>query len=270
MKLFFRKLGKGDPIIILHGLYGSSDNWYSAGRILAEKHTVYTVDQRNHGNSPHHPEHNYRVLSEDLKEFILEHSIGKPVILGHSMGGKAALAFGVKYPEMVKKMIVVDISPMGYSYQSVSSESTSHERIIRALQSIDPERLSSREEADRLMQKTIAPAGIRQFLLKNLKCCVDRKYFWALNIQALASNLPDIFSGIIPESLPGNIGIPQFPLLFIKGEYSVHIRKKDEEAIRYYFPWAEILMIPEAGHWVHVEQPDAFISAVRSFIGDTV
>jgi esterase len=263
MRLFFRKSGSGDPIVILHGLYGSSDNWHSISRKLAEEFTVYTVDQRNHGQSPHHPEHNYEVLGEDLKAFILEQALDKPIILGHSMGGKTALAFGMKYPEMVKKMIVVDISPLGYSYKAYSAESSSHERIIYALQSIDPALLASREEADAILQKTIAPAAIRQFLLKNLKRSTEG-FYWALNIQALAENLPAIYSGILPENM--NVALPQFPLIFIKGEYSVYIRKKDEEAIHQYFPWAEIEVIPEAGHWVHAEQPEAFLHAVRNFI----
>jgi esterase len=264
MKLFFRKSGSGDPIIILHGLYGSSDNWHSIGRKLADDFSVYLIDQRNHGHSPHHPEHNYEVLREDLKAFILEQAISNPVILGHSMGGKTALAFGLKYPEMVRKMIVVDISPLGYSPQALSAESSNHERIIHALQSINPEQLTSREEADVMLQKTIAPATIRQFLLKNLKRSAEGKYFWALNLHTLAENLPAIYAGIIPESMPG--GIPQFPLLFIKGEYSRYIRRSDEEAIRLYFPWAQIEVIPGAGHWVHAEQPEAFLRAVLSFI----
>lgn len=264
MKLFFRKSGSGDPIIILHGLYGSSDNWHSIGRKLAEEFTVYMIDHRNHGQSPHHPEHNYEVLGEDLKTFLLDQAVSKPVIIGHSMGGKTALAFGLNYPEMVKKIIVVDISPLGYPYQAFSAESSSHERIIQALQSIDPAQLASREEADAMLQKTIAPASIRQFLLKNLKRSREGKFFWALNIPALAENLPAIYAGIIPESMPG--GIPQFPLLFIKGEYSRYIRRSDEAAIRLYFPWAGIKVISGAGHWIHAEQPEAFLRTVRSFI----
>ena len=265
MELFFRKSGAGDPVIILHGLYGSSDNWHSIGRELATEHTVYLIDQRNHGASPHHPEHNYPALRDDLYEFMQKHGISKPIILGHSMGGKTALAFGLKYPEKVAKMIVVDISPLGYASHQNSPGSNIHERIISTLQTIRPDLLTSREEADRLLQKTIAPLAIRQFLLKNLKRSAEGKFFWSLNVDALAENMPAIFSGILPESTD-EIPIPRFPLLFIRGEFSTYIRSKDEEAIHQYFPWAGITMIPGAGHWVHAEQPEAFLKNIRNFI----
>jgi pimeloyl-ACP methyl ester carboxylesterase len=266
MELFCRKLGAGNPLIILHGLYGSSDNWYSIGREFAEKHTVYLVDQRNHGYSPSHPVHNYRVLKDDLHEFMTSHGITRSVIMGHSMGGKTAMAFGLEYPEMVEKMIVVDISPLGYEDGGNSPEITGHERIIRALQSIDPEIISTRAEADSLLRKYIAPPAIRQFLLKNLKRNKEGNFYWTLNIPAIAANLTDIFGSLIREDEYDPRGIVPFPMLFIKGEYSGYIRQRDEEAIRHYFPWAQIVTIPGAGHWIHAEQPAAFLQIASAFI----
>ena len=265
MELFFRKSGKGDPVVVLHGLYGSSDNWYSFARMLGTDYSVYLIDLRNHGNSPHHPEHNYHVMCEDLKEFLQSHGISKPVILGHSMGGKAALAFGIKYPDMVSKMIVIDISPLGYGRHHNSAENALHERIIRALLSINPDVLTTREEADKLLQKSIAPPAIRQFLLKNLKRDHEGKFYWGLNLQAIADNLPAIFDSVVPEVMGLHI-IPEFPLLFIKGEYSGYVKPSDEKAIHEYFPWAGIVKIPGAGHWVHAEQPEALLRAVLEFI----
>jgi esterase len=266
MELFFRKSGKGDPLIILHGLYGSSDNWYSIARELSANHTVYLIDQRNHGHSPHHADHNYDVMREDLHGFMQKHNLERAIIMGHSMGGKTALAFGIKYPEMIVKMIVVDISPLQYSSRSDSTESVTHERIIRSLLSVHPEQLSSRDEADRILLKTIAPPAIRQFLLKNLKRSADGSFYWAMNIQALADNLPAIFAGVIPGENSGEQVIQDFPLLFIKGEYSGYIRRRDEEAIRHTFPRAQLITIAGSGHWVHAEQPVAFLEAIRSFI----
>jgi pimeloyl-ACP methyl ester carboxylesterase len=266
MELFFRQLGSGAPIVILHGLYGSANNWYSIGRELATDHTVFLVDQRNHGNSPHHPEHNYDVLSNDLNEFVQKQHLNKSIIIGHSMGGKTALAFGLKFPERVEKMIVVDISPLGYESHKNSPEDTDHERIIRALQSMDPGLITSREDADKQLRHSISSQSVRQFLLKNLKRMPDGNFKWALNIQALAENRSAIFAGVIHEKETDPSGIPYFPLLFIKGEFSGYIRSRDEEAIHRYFPRAEFIVIPGTGHWVHAEQPGAFLKAVRNFI----
>jgi esterase len=266
MDLFFRQLGSGEPIIILHGLYGSADNWYSIGRELAAGHAVYLIDQRNHGKSPHHPEHNYDVLSHDLFEFMVRQHINKSVIMGHSMGGKTALAFGMRYPEMVDKMIIVDISPLGYDNQE-SSIDANHKSIILALQSIDPDLIISREDADKKLQPTLSTPYVRQFLLKNLKRTPDGKFRWALNIQALAENMPAILAGVISETKTDPRNIPQFPLLFLKGERSIYISTRDEEAIHHYFPWAGLEVIPGASHWVHADQPHAFVDAVNKFIG---
>ncbi len=266
MELFFRKSGTGDPFIVLHGLYGSSDNWYSVGHELARTFTVYLIDQRNHGNSPHHPEHTYPVLAEDIREFMQAHHIDRSIILGHSMGGKTALAFGLRYPERVTGMIVVDSSPLGYGDLPDSPERIVHERIIHALKSINPETLSSRGEADKLLQQTIAPPAIRQFLLKNLKRDRNGKFYWALNITALEENLPAIFAGVIPDNC-GNSGYDsRFPLLFIKGEYSGYIRSRDEAAIRQCFPGASLELIKGAGHWLHAEQPEALLKMVMAFV----
>jgi len=155
MELYFRKLGNGPPLIILHGLYGSSDNWYTIARSLAVHYEVFIPDQRNHGNSPHSHNHDYSVLSDDLNDFFLQHNLERAVILGHSMGGKTALAFGLKFPQKVDKMIVVDISPFGYDETS-APEVVSHERIMRSLMSLHPESLKSRKEADNILQKQIS------------------------------------------------------------------------------------------------------------------
>ncbi len=266
MHLFFRKLGiSGDPIVILHGLYGSSDNWYSIGRVLAQQYQVYLLDQRNHGNSPHHPEHNYPVMREDLEEFFNTQGLSQAIILGHSMGGKTAIAFGLEYPEKVIKMIVVDISPFAYD-EYHSQEAISHRRIMSSLMKIHPETLSARKEADEILRKSIAPQSIRQFLLKNLKHDSHGSFRWALNIAALTGNITGIFAGVVLKDTPYSHDILKFPLLFIKGEYSGYIKNRDEELIRYSFPWSRIVTIKGSGHWLHAEQPEAFLRVVLDFL----
>jgi pimeloyl-ACP methyl ester carboxylesterase len=155
MDLYFRKSGSGQPLVILHGLYGSSDNWYSIGRMLAEKNTIYLVDQRNHGNSPHDPVHSYEAMAEDLFNFMQKHISGRASIIGHSMGGKTALLFGLNHPELVSKMIIVDISPLGYDVNDASAAGNQHLQIIKALSQITPGSLISREEADELLKQDI-------------------------------------------------------------------------------------------------------------------
>jgi pimeloyl-ACP methyl ester carboxylesterase len=266
MKLFFRHLGSGEPLIILHGLYGSSDNWHSIGRELSAEYSVYLVDQRNHGNSPHSSDHSYSLLSDDLQEFMAGQNLDSALIMGHSMGGRAVLQFGLNHPDKVRKMIVVDISPMGNEFRQNAPEIMVHNRIINALLQVDTGLITSRDEADKQLQQSIALASIRQFLLKNLKRTPEGKFRWAFNLKTLSEKLPDIFTGIIRENEINPESIPQFPLLFIKGTLSGYIRPEDETSIRKYFPWAEIKAIPGAGHWVHAEQPAAFLQAVREFI----
>jgi pimeloyl-ACP methyl ester carboxylesterase len=232
---------------------------------MAQSHLVYIIDQRNHGNSPHHHEHNYDVLSKDLYEFMQIHKIPKALILGHSMGGKTALQFGLNHPEMVEKMIIVDISPLGYE-KGNSAEVRFHRSIIGALQGIDEEKIRSREEADHILKQTISSKTIRQFLLKNLKRTVDGKFTWGLNIKALAENMEAIFEGIIQPGKTDPASIPKFPLLFIKGEKSDYLSHDDLDTARQYFPWCEITVIPDSGHWVHAEQPEKFLNAVNGFI----
>jgi esterase len=265
MKLFFRKLGSGKPIVILHGLYGSSDNWYTIGRALADQYEVFIPDQRNHGNSPHHPDHNYNVMADDLNEFFNQHNLHRAVILGHSMGGKTALAFGLKYPEKVEKMIVVDISPFGYDETS-APEVISHEQIMRSLMTLQPGTLKGRQDAENRIQKHIPSEPVRQFLLKNLKRNSEGVFYWAMNLPVLQQHLADIYTTIMPSDSTRPADIPVFPLMFIKGKNSGYLKKEEFDNIRHFFPHAVLAEIAGAGHWVHAEQPDEFLNTIRSFI----
>jgi pimeloyl-ACP methyl ester carboxylesterase len=267
MELFYRRMGKGKPLVILHGLYGTSDNWYTIGRQLSEFREVFLLDCRNHGQSPHHPVHTYGAMRDDLHEFLVQHSLYKPVIMGHSMGGRAAMFFAVMHPKLIEKLIVVDISPCSYKADNHPNETLQHATILHALQSIDISSLSSRTDADDQLARTIQSPVIRQFMLKNLKKDSQKHFYWCLNLPALEKNLPEIFLGIDTLSLPEGFQL-DFPALFIQGELSGYIGKNDLECIKRYFKDPSVITIPRASHWVHAEQPGLFVEAVRNFLGD--
>lgn len=261
MKLFFRKYGQGPPLIIIHGLYGSSDNWVSIGRKLASNFEVFLIDQRNHGRSPHTTDHNYHVLKEDLREFMDQQAIDKAVILGHSMGGKTAMFFAADYPERISHLIVADISPR--SYQTTNSHQLlAHSTIIRAMYNIDFYGITSREEINTILAKTIPENRIRQFLLKNIQRSKDNQFSWSLNIKTIRNELANIMLGLDENQKE----ISGFPVLFLKGANSDYILQEDIKVIHEIFPYADIETIPNAGHWLHAEQPDLFLKKIQDFI----
>ena len=262
MELAFHKSGSGKPLVILHGLYGSSGNWMSIGKKLSQYFTVYLPDQRNHGHSPHHPVHTYETLREDLYEFFRIHRIENAILMGHSMGGKTAMSFALQYGSKIDKLIVVDIAPVDYRN---TSQQVIHEKIISTLQLTDPTVIHNRNEADQMMQASIPQYGIRQFLLKNLKRNDNGRYEWILNIDAIAGNMEHIAAGILPESSQ-EVYRTDVPALFIKGEKSRYIDRDSEAVIHRVFTHSRIVTIPGAGHWVHAEQPALFLQAVCEFL----
>ena len=251
MKLFYRKSGHGKPLIILHGLFGSSDNWFSLAKVFAESFTVYLVDQRNHGQSPHTEEFNYKLLTEDLANFIREHQIEKPHIIGHSMGGKTAMNFAVKYPDLLDKLIVVDIAPKSYPVH--------HDHILDGLHDIDLNTLTSRTEADKLLSRQVPEPDVRQFLLKNLARNSEGKFEWRVNIHAIDEHIEEIGAGMQYE------GKFTGETLFIKGVRSNYYTPGDEENILKIFPAAQFVTL-NTGHWVQAEDPKAFSETVLKFL----
>jgi len=272
MQLYHRLLGENNtkPLIILHGLYGSSDNWLNIGKHLSESYKVYLIDLRNHGNSPHSEKHNYYLLRDDLFEFMEEKGISKASILGHSMGGKTAIYFAIEYPEKVEKLIVVDIAPGPYkSLANPSSNTLNHLNILNALYNLDTENLKTLRDADQELSETIPYKQVRQFLLKNLKRDENGKFYWLLNINTLRNELPSIVDGIDSNIYAEDTKEQkkkQYPVLFIRGGNSEYIGEKGMDEIKLIFPSAYIQTFEDAGHWVHTEQREKFINTLEKFL----
>lgn len=265
MELAFKVLGNGQPIIILHGLYGSSDNWHQIGKKLSGNFKVYLIDHRNHGNSPHSNQHNYNVLTEDLNDFIDKQKIEKPIIIGHSMGGKVAMHFSKTYSEKIKKLIVVDISPFDYSkYEKQKSNFETHNLILDSVLSLKLHAIKSRGEADKYLLEKIPSKPIRQFILKNLKR-TDYGFTWKINVRILKNEMPEIMKGIEFNKVELN-NIKNLPTLFIKGENSSYILNNDIDKIIKIYPKAIFKKIQNAGHWLHAEKPEEFVKIVSDFI----
>jgi len=264
LELFYRKKGEtGEPLIILHGLYGSGDNWMSIAQVLKEHFQVYLIDQRNHGRSPHSYEMDYELLSEDLHAFFQTHNISKAHIIGHSMGGKTAMWFTLKYPELVNRLVVVDIAHRTYSM--VGTNANVHKMIISALKGVEPETATGRKEIEKRLLTFIPNKQLCMFLLKNIERDSTGKYGWRININSIEKNLINIMDGFSNlaknEVLPANT-----PVLFIKGELSNYINANDITEIRNLFPKAELVTFPDTGHWLHAQQPELFLKTVVEFL----
>ncbi|MGD9488820.1 MAG: alpha/beta fold hydrolase [Calditrichaceae bacterium] len=254
MKLFYRKFGKGKPVIILHGLFGMSDNWMTIGKKIAERHTVYIPDQRNHGRSTHSVEFSYDLLVNDLAEFAAEHNLNEIRLIGHSMGGKVAMQYALKYPQKVEKLVVVDIAPKNYY-------NTYFKMFLETLSAINLDSLMSREEADTRLSVKIKQKPIRQFLLKNLRRNRDGTFSWKANLPSIYQNIDEILQGSNETFTFEN------PTLFIKGGRSEYILPADFPLIRRIFPNSEIVTIDDATHWIHSDAPDEFCGHLRTFFG---
>jgi len=249
MQLHFTSMGQGQPLLILHGLLGASDNWQTIGKMLSERFAVYLIDQRNHGRSPHSQEFNYRLLTEDLAEFIAVHKIEKPVLLGHSMGGKTVMNFALSRPATPDKIIVADIMPKEYQPR--------HQLVFDGLQAIALPALQSRKEADEILSRYVAAAAERQFLLKNLTHG-DKGYQWRMNLKSLAENFPAVHEGLVYS------GKFSGPSLFAIGAKSDYCLAGDEKIAAQYFPQASWKTF-DAGHWVHAEKPTELVQCIMDF-----
>ncbi|MDF9800922.1 esterase [Catalinimonas alkaloidigena] len=254
MELNYRSMGEGQPLIILHGIFGTSDNLQTFGKQLAEQYQVFLIDQRNHGASPHSDEFNYEVMAEDLYAFIKKHKLEEVIVLGHSMGGKVAMFFAAQYPELFEKLVVVDIAPRAYPVH--------HQQILEALSAVKIDEISSRKEAEEQMKPYIADFGVRQFLLKNLKRSDDNKGFaWKLNLPVIKHNIERIGEGLDESKYK-----VEKPTLFVRGAKSNYITQEDEKLIKDIFPSSKVVTVENAGHWVHAEQTEKLFQEVSKFL----
>ncbi|MCC9168681.1 alpha/beta fold hydrolase [Pontibacter harenae] len=253
MKLHYKEMGHGQPLLILHGLFGTLDNWQTLAKRLAEKYNIFLVDLRNHGRSPHSDEHNYDVMADDILELIEDLKIPTPAIMGHSMGGKVAMKFALKYPTRLTKLIVVDIAPKAYPPH--------HDEIIEALKSVDLSSATSRSEIDEQLAKHIPQPDVRLFLMKNLYRKEDNMFGWRMNLDALDKNYDQVAAGITAD-------VPfKKSTLFIKGGRSRYIKPEDiYGSIEHLFTLVAVETIPDAGHWVHAEAPDQMYDLVTNFL----
>lgn len=252
MQLNYKKTGQGEPLIILHGLFGSADNWLNIARGLENDYTLYLVDQRNHGDSQNDSEWDYQVMSEDLVEFMKEQGLEKAHLMGHSMGGKTAMTFALEHPDKVDKLIVVDIAPRAYPVH--------HQTILDGLNAINPNQLKSRKQADDLLAPYVDQKSIRQFLLKNLGRDEEGDFIWKINLPVITQKIENVGEPIQSENSFDH------PTLFVAGANSSYVQDKDKADIEKYFPNSHVIKMKNAGHWIHAEQPEAVIETIQAFL----
>lgn len=254
MKLNYREAGEGPrSIIILHGLFGMSDNWMTLARKIGEKFRVIVPDMRNHGQSPHSDSWDYKAMAEDVVELIEDLDLEWPVILGHSMGGKVAMKLAVTNPEIMSKLIVADIAPRYYP--------VGHQLILDALKSVDFGLANSREDVETVLADKITNPGIRLFLMKNLGRDNEKELKWKFNLNVIAEKIDNAGEEIRIKT-PINI-----PTLFIRGALSDYIRQNDISEIEEKFDDVKVETLDDAGHWLHADQPLGFMKMVEDFIG---
>jgi len=250
MKLHHQIIGSGQPIVILHGLLGSLDNWRGLAKQLATKVQVISVDLRNHGRSPHSAEQTYQLMADDLVELLDELGLDKVDLVGHSVGGKMAMEFSKHYPQRLRKLVVVDIAPRSYDDE--------HSTIFKGLLAIELSQFTSRSQVDQALQTSINNKAIRQFLLMNL-AVENEQLMWRINLQALFNNYSKLLQSVCEGS------VINIATCFIRGGRSTYIKPSDRALIESIFPNSELFTIESAGHWVHAEAPDDFLAKIIEF-----
>ena len=252
MKLHSQVMGSGPDLIILHGLFGSQQNWQPLARRLSGQFRVHTVDLRNHGASPHHDEVNYPLMAGDLLKFMDHAEISKAALLGHSLGGKVAMQFALLHPDRLRQLVIVDIAPR--AYESI------HDEVFHGLRSLDLPRLRTRTQADEALAAHIPNHAMRRFLLTNLMFDLETGPRWRVNLEALHAQREQLIASVV--------GMVPFckPTLFIRGGRSDYIGEEDRGPIQTMFPEATLETIEDAGHWVHADSPEAFLKCLLEFL----
>ncbi len=251
MKLAFQSYGSaGEPVIVLHGLFGSRENWHSVCLKLGARFRVFALDQRNHGDSPHAMQMDYRLMAEDVREFLAANQINRAHLLGHSMGAKTAMQLALLYPAEVQSLISVDMAPRAYSPR--------HQEILNGLLSLKLESYQTRHDMEQNLAHWIPDLATRRFLLKNVRRSGNH-FCWRLGLKEIAANYSMLSRAVEGRPYEGSA-------LFLCGVESDYLAEEDLPSIRRLFPKARLHAIPQAGHLVHVENPDVFLREVRSFL----
>lgn len=253
LKLYHKIFGSGQTILILHGLFGMGDNWRSIARRLESDFQCILVDLRNHGRSPHDPEMTFRVMMQDVYELIQDLELENVILLGHSMGGKIAMELALTYPETVDRLIIVDIAPKVYPPH--------HSQVIRAIRALDPAACSTREDAERVLREYLSgDESTIQFLMKNLSRIPEGGFEWKANMDGIIIAYEHMMEDI--SFIHPYLG----PTLFVRGENSGYVLDSDLPFIHQLFPEAQFVTIPQAGHWVHADNPEGFVRAILPFL----
>ena len=254
MKLFFRQIGQGKPVIILHGLLGLSDNWVTFGRQLASDFEVFIPDLRNHGQSPHDPVFNFHVLVEDLRKLIKDLGLKKVNLIGHSLGGKTAMLFALKYPDLLDKLVIVDIAPRKYP------PNPEHRMLIDAMLKVDLSSAHSRSDVDKQLEPNVHSLRLRQFVLKNIYWKNKNSLGWRLDLNVLNESMPSIMEEISSTKQFLN------PVLLVRGGLSDYVKDHDLYEMVKLFPETLVKTLVNASHWVHVDAPEEFYTLVHEFL----
>jgi pimeloyl-ACP methyl ester carboxylesterase len=252
MRLHYEVQGDGRPLVILHGFLGSSENWRAMRKLFATTYKVFSVDQRNHGSSPHSSTMNYGVMTEDLREFLAEQGLSVVFLLGHSMGGKVAMQFASESPEVIEKLVILDIAPKAYP--------PAHRPLLQAMQNLELRGLKNYGEAEAALGATISDAALRKFVVKNLTRDRNGEFHWRIGLDSLAANYDQLIQA------PAMLNSFDKPTCFIRGGLSRFIDDQDFADIRKYFPRAEFYTVPNAGHWVHIDAREEFHRIVGEYL----
>jgi pimeloyl-ACP methyl ester carboxylesterase len=246
-------VGSGEPLIVMHGLFGSSNNWQTHARRFASRFEVFNIDLRNHGKSFHADEMTYAAMADDVERLLRSLGLGASNFLGHSMGGKVAMTIAVNYPELVSRLVVADIAPVSYFHH--------YDDLIEPILALPLDTIGSRAEADQLLRQNIPEDQLRAFLLQNLTR-EDGVWRWRVNWEAIQRDM-EFLTGF--SDLTDNWRI-DVPTLFIRGSRSDYIGETEIEVIDAHFANAGVATLEDAGHWLHAEQPEAFARLVLEFL----
>jgi len=249
MRLYYESWGEGPAFLFLHGFLGSGDNWRTIARRLGLPARYYLVDLRNHGRSPHADSHTYSGMVEDVVELIQNEQLVPAVVLGHSMGGRVGMLLAMQHPDFLRGLIVADISPQAHA--------AIHLPLLEALSKVDLS-VARREEVEAQLAQTVSEPLVRQFLLKSLARDEQGRLYWRWNLPVLSRDYPEMNRAITGPPYSG-------PVLFLKGALSPFITDEALPSIQALFPKAQVVNIPRAGHWLHVENPDAVLKAIQDF-----